>query len=209
MQALLLNDGKCALAFVDIKESIGDFCISSEEGLYLCSCNSEKRKKEYIYGRIAAKFALRLLSTNSEAIIRNDSIGKPYFVGRSDFSLSITHSHGIVAVLVFPAEMRCGIDLELINERRKDTLNKMFSTSHGSIYKLTELWTLKEAMYKTGTNEKLEYAATPKMKMDELLHGMHVFFKDTSSFVNYYSASTIVGVTIRISCFMFGLVQAR
>lgn len=150
-----LSDDKCAVVFANTEEDVETEILSESELVYYNGCQSEERRKEFLVSRYAAKFALDVLfgvDEYSGVSILKDENGKPYFSAPYDeWSLSITHSHGTVAVLVFPANMEYGIDLEFIDKARLPILKKFFpGNKTRSKLDMTILWSVMEAAYKVG-----------------------------------------------------------
>jgi phosphopantetheine--protein transferase-like protein len=105
----------------------------------------EKRRREWLLGRWAAKEAVRLLAGGSpdlrlapeEIEIVPDPYGRPQVAYRGDgpgVSVSIAHSHGAaVALAVLGAETRVGVDLENLTHRREDFEAIAFSPDERSL----------------------------------------------------------------------------
>lgn len=150
-----LSDGKCAVVFADAGENVKTECLSESEFAYYSGCQSEERRKEFLVSRYAAKFALDVLSgadKYSDVLILKDKNGRPYFPAPYDErSLSVTHSRGTIAVLVFPGNMEYGIDLEFIDRARLPILKKFFpGNKTRNTLDMTILWSVTEAAYKAG-----------------------------------------------------------
>lgn len=156
MFTALFRDGRCAVSFARVTDYNDVGCLSKEEFSYFSSCKSEKRRQEFLAGRCVAKATLaKLIKVSSEVSILKDENGKPYFAPPYEqFCVSISHSHGIIAVLIYPIPLEYGIDLEFIDENHLPYLKKIFSESRNeNIMQLTTLWCLKEAAYKIGIKE--------------------------------------------------------
>ncbi|MBU0909794.1 MAG: 4'-phosphopantetheinyl transferase superfamily protein [Proteobacteria bacterium] len=156
--------------------------------IYLCrqererfhSFRYEKRKVEWLAGRIAAKCAGLLLHNNDEAIcygqnqwhqlqISADKSGKPFIIwsdqeSRPPVSISISHSRGYAIAMA--AWENCGVDIqqvtpavERVETRFATAEEKNILAEIDSLYgrqaALTLLWSVKEAVKKTSTGAKL------------------------------------------------------
>lgn len=158
VKVFLFNNGRCAIAYASFCESSDIKILTAPEKKYYGSCASEKRKAEYLTGRILAKVALSRLTTVGKPVsVLKMADGRPRFSEPyENFSLSITHSHNVVVVIVFPSTMNYGIDLEFFNpdyfSAMKYKLRKQFSNVN-NLEKATTLWCLKESMCKTGFYE--------------------------------------------------------
>lgn len=161
MEVFLFNKGRCAIAYASFCECSDTEILSASEEEYYKSCASEKRKAEYLAGRVLAKEALsKLTSVEKTVSVLRMSDGRPYFSKPYEkFSLSVTHSHDVIVVMIFPSTMNYGIDLEFLNPNyfsaMKYDLKKHFSNiDKDNLENVTTLWCLKESMYKTGVHEK-------------------------------------------------------
>ncbi|MFH1215895.1 MAG: 4'-phosphopantetheinyl transferase superfamily protein [Pseudomonadota bacterium] len=141
----------------------------------------DKRKVEWLGGRIAAKYAVlqiieakRTVFTPSgdflQLEIAADQAGKPFVTGREIVSidkqvhLSISHSGQWAAAIAAPVS--CGIDIQLVNptiERVKGRFinsaeNAMVEALHeiyGNQIALTSVWAAKEAVKKASCGQSL------------------------------------------------------
>ena len=89
---------------------------------------------------------------NSDYIITYDLDGKPIL--NSEFSISISHSHEIVALVIFN-NRKIGLDVQLKESKILNIQNKFLNKfeklnigSDPSIDILTMIWTSKESIYK-------------------------------------------------------------
>lgn len=119
----------------------------------------EKRRRDWLLGRLAAKLAL-CPHGPEKAEIRSGPKGQPLgFVAGEKFELSLTHGHDHAAALV--ADVPVGIDLEKLREvpergwrffltpDERDWLAGKPLGPHGEIV----AWALKEAAYKAVLGE--------------------------------------------------------
>lgn len=157
---MLFNEGKCAIACASFDECSDKTVLTDVEKKYYDGFGSEKRKAEYLAGRFLAKKVLsQLVAITEVASILKSTDGKPYFdEPYGNFSISITHSRGIIVVIVFPSTMNYGIDLEYFDSNRITTMKyglkkNFFDIEQQDVEEITTLWSLKEAVYKTGVRE--------------------------------------------------------
>ncbi len=148
--------------------------LSSEELTKLHTFEMQKRKKEWLAGRICAKKAATrflLLQKNgtvqrNQIVIKNDSSGRPYICWPDSYKLkkqcdiSISHSSRFAMALI--AETACGIDvqqpkqtLHRVKERfcltEEETLLKKHLEKEDELHSLALLWTAKEAIRKASS----------------------------------------------------------
>jgi 4'-phosphopantetheinyl transferase len=125
--------------------------LSPAEALRLSAFRMEKRRSEWLAGRLAAK---KLLSEAgipgplSSLEIGMDSLGRPC-CGES--LLSISHSNGWAMAAFKPGSVFLGADLEKIEERHPAWYRDYFHLSELPAHDPSEgtrLWTLKEALMK-------------------------------------------------------------
>ncbi len=121
----------------------------------------EKRKKNYLLGRYAAKLALaHLLNENdlSRISIMNGIFNQPLvdYSGRIPFQVSFAHSNDLATAIAFPDWLILGLDLEEVTEQTRLTTEKEL-TAHekmiaSALFPLREhlvmLWTAKESLSK-------------------------------------------------------------
>lgn len=127
-----------------------------KERLKFQSLKNDKRKVEWISGRIAAKNALHSFNGERNSEVKNRDSGQPYFPDYPELCLSISHSNEFAVAIV--SSNRVGIDIELVKVRpdslarffytvkEKDKLKK--SSSQDKHRLMTEFWTRKEAYAK-------------------------------------------------------------
>ncbi|RJX28197.1 MAG: 4'-phosphopantetheinyl transferase superfamily protein [Desulfurivibrio sp.] len=154
--------------------------LCPQERARLHAFRHEKRKVEWLAGRIAAKCAGLLLQHEQEEIrhdrhhwqqlqVTNDQAGRPYLLWStpeksSQVHISISHSSGYAIAMA--ARENCGIDIQLVTpavERvearfacaaEKNILGEV-ARLHGSQAALTLLWSAKEAVKKSCGRPKL------------------------------------------------------
>ena len=119
-------------------DALADRILSPSEWRYWTSLRAvEKRRREWLMGRAAAKEAVRSLLAHTgvqllpaEIEIVPDGYGRPAVKCRAAAApmLSIAHSHGVaVALAVLDPGARVGIDLESLAHRRSDFETIAFS----------------------------------------------------------------------------------
>ncbi len=132
--------------FEKVKEWLG----TSELDRYH-SFGSEKRRHQYVIGRIAAKNAIMKLidvKDPTQIDISNAKDGHPI---TENIEISITHSNNYAAAIAYSTESTFGIDIERINEQRIKTLSYI-SLENEQIKQdstqLTIAWCMKESLSK-------------------------------------------------------------
>ena len=140
--------------------------LSGPELSYFKRFSYPKRRREWLGGRIAAKFALleigrsdRMIGRLQQLSILPDDHGRPVADTKQDISISISHSGGF-AVGFAVMEVACGIDLQRTSSKLVD-LTERFASAHeltvlarlsvhgGETTRLTMLWAAKEALKKS------------------------------------------------------------
>jgi phosphopantetheinyl transferase len=127
--------------------------LSDKELERLRSIVSEKRRREYVLGRIITKNALSTLVgkiKHQDVSTLNETSGCPVIVN-SDYAVSISHSGGLVASLVFEKRHSFGIDVECISEKNIRAAAHVTSEQEPvprNPEHLIIAWTLKEALSK-------------------------------------------------------------
>lgn len=106
-----------------------------------------KSQKRAAYGLL--KYALERAGEEVDFSSHFKRGGKPYAAG---YFYSFSHSNGLVAVALSWAEV--GVDIELVRPRDVERLKPLICTKEemghiDDIYKLTALWTKKEAYFKS------------------------------------------------------------
>ena len=104
------------------------------------SFKSDKRKLEFYHLRVLWN------SFNTEQNILYQPSGKPYL--QNGF-LSMTHSHQQV-VIAYSLNKEVGVDIEMISNKIEKVKHKFLhpNDNYESLKDLTQLWTIKEAVYK-------------------------------------------------------------
>ncbi len=137
-----------------------DASLSPAERRELARCRTDKRRREFVAGRLAAHRALERLApgTRAEVTARADGqdAGRPLLSPAYDFALSLTHSTGLaVAALARGAPL--GVDLERTLEVSEAFLGEAFCPGEwegyapmcaGRMDASTAAWAMKEAVLK-------------------------------------------------------------
>lgn len=123
----------------------------------------DKRKLEFLYGRLCGKLAYaRLCGTNifdSKLCIYEDYCGAPYFDDGA-FRVSITHDAGLAAAVVTKRGLlRAGIDVQKLSSESTGVIYQFLSDSekeifdkqsgeYGKDFLAASLWVAKESLSK-------------------------------------------------------------
>ena len=98
----------CDLSRITLNEGFINTLLTPEERAQFDAKKTEKRKKEYLGGRFAAKEALYKALQDRNYLhfsILNDETGKPYVKDHPEISVSISHDAGIAAAIVMVREL--------------------------------------------------------------------------------------------------------
>ncbi|WP_408895210.1 4'-phosphopantetheinyl transferase family protein [Paenibacillus taichungensis] len=157
---------QASLSLIDyIAEEINDVQtqhLHQQEMLYFSGLKFEKRKFEYLAGRLAAKGAVANLINEPERreiLIVPGVFNQPVVkhLKYSNISVSITHSHGYAAAIAYQEELLLGIDIERIDLKQRGVLESQCTVNekkqcHESLlpydFMLTLSWTVKESLSK-------------------------------------------------------------
>ena len=153
--------GKGKLSIWHISESVSELLGMSvfreEELLQMNSFSRDQRKKEWLISRMLIK---KITRAKDAEIIYDDS-NKP-FLKNSKQSISISHSHNLLAVVIDDKET--GIDIECIKPNVLRIKEKFMSDDElkamGTGFekeKLTLYWCAKESLYKLYGKKKLAF----------------------------------------------------
>lgn len=123
--------------------------LSEREAARYAAFRIEKRRKEWLAGRLAAKALLAAGGGNPAGFeISMDRLGRPSCGGAL---VSITHSNGWAAAAMKPGSSFLGLDMELIEERHRAWYSDYFHPQELPVpdpSEATRLWTIKEALLK-------------------------------------------------------------
>lgn len=159
------------------KENILASCLSIQEQEHLGRFTSVKRKKEWLGGRFAAKYAAagvlfqnkKVLSWPGLAVIADEN-GRPFLAAdKATFlpDISISHSGDLAAAMAVSKGL-CGIDIQKITDRVVKVRERFCTSSEEQIVHsltgtplekqnsvLTKLWAAKEALRKVANTNSL------------------------------------------------------
>ncbi|WNG44597.1 4'-phosphopantetheinyl transferase superfamily protein [Archangium minus] len=138
-----------------------DSALSPLEREGLARCRTDKRRREFVAGRLAAHRALALLEPGlrAEVTVREDGwpdSGRPLFSPEQGLALSISHSAGL-AVAGVARGGPLGVDLEgrveaseafLEEAFAPDEREGYFAVCEGGMDPTTAAWAMKEAVLK-------------------------------------------------------------
>lgn len=127
--------------------------LSIIEKMKLSQINTEKRKKDFLYIRYLKSFFFK-----GKNIYYNDN-GAPYFKN-SIYNISISHSKDLYG-FAFCKNHVIGLDIEFIRPNINKIKHKFCSELESEIFntekKLTQLWTIKEVLYKISNLKELSF----------------------------------------------------
>lgn len=137
------------LKFLKIDGLAPGAALSEREAAQYAAFLMEKRRKEWLAGRLAAKGLLAGPGENPAAFeISPDRLGRPSCGGEL---VSISHSNGWALAAVKPGSAFLGADLEIIEARHPAWYRDYFHQSELPAPEpsaATRLWTIKEALLK-------------------------------------------------------------
>lgn len=140
--------------------------LSKEEFRLYEDIKSNERKQSFVYGRVAAKIALKIILQDlkfEEVSIVPGLLGQPVIknLSMNDYAISISHSKKIAAAIIVSSICPVGIDVEEISFSHINELNsicreyelELTANCHGDdeVTAKTRIWTLKEALSKALT----------------------------------------------------------
>ncbi|MEM9444385.1 MAG: 4'-phosphopantetheinyl transferase superfamily protein [Verrucomicrobiota bacterium] len=143
-------------------EPLSDLYLEESERAYAQSLKFDRRRASYSLGRYCGKIALGAYLDESDLqkiSIKAGVFGQPVvdYLRPHDAQVSIAHTESLGAALAFSEEHPMGLDVEVIDSSRDETIAKTF-TEHESVlhsklgidqssaYVL--IWTIKEAVAK-------------------------------------------------------------
>lgn len=91
------------IARVELNDSFLDAVLTEEEKKEYAELKTDKRRKEYVAGRFAAKEAVYKVTQDSAYLhyaILHDGSGKPYVKDHPELEISIAHDGGIAVAVV-------------------------------------------------------------------------------------------------------------
>lgn len=133
-----------------LEELVEIIDLNDVDASYLDKIGHDKKKKEFLAGRIVLKQLLQYYNQPYKGVIKDDIL-KPYLLG-SKHNISISHSHDYATAVIDP-EDKTAIDIELISEKLAELSPKFLTEQElefcdGDIQKITFVWCAKETLYK-------------------------------------------------------------
>lgn len=171
--------------------------LHPKERAYFDGLAFPKRQHSYLLGRFAAKEAIgshRKYTAPTAVLIENGVFQQPFISHPhlGSIQLSISHSGCFGAALCFPESLPMAIDVEVLDESKRATLEAQVSQKERSFCPNTELplltmlWAAKEALSKVlrcGFMMSLELLEVAKITTN----GMQVTFE----FIHFYQYQAI------------------
>jgi len=161
--------------------------LSTLEREGLARCRTDKRRREFVAGRIAAHRALALLAPGATAEVRTredtPDAGRPFLAPERGLALSLSHSGGLAVAALSRGEP-LGVDLEQPVEAGAAFLEEAFAPGEhegyaavcaGRMETATAAWALKEAVLKVwgvGLRAPLRQVAVRPVLLDTREHGL-------------------------------------
>ena len=116
--------------------------------------DSYRQMSDAVHSLLKRELARYLSVDSDEIVIAKDDKGRPYIDGMDDIFISLSHSYGVVMCAFSDAPV--GIDIELIQKRRKSVERRVFTDDESSLIDSAKdedkafftLWTLKESYLK-------------------------------------------------------------
>lgn len=134
----------------NLDELVETIDLNDIDRSYLEKINHEKKKKEFLAGRIVLKELLQYYDQPYKGVIKDDIL-KPYLVGLKHH-VSISHSHDYATAVIHP-EHKTAIDIELISNKLLPLAPKFLTDEEAAfcqddLRNITILWCAKETLYK-------------------------------------------------------------
>ncbi|TVX92161.1 4'-phosphopantetheinyl transferase family protein [Paenibacillus agilis] len=176
------------------RESTAEW-LHPDEVAYLDKLRFVKRRQSYLAGRYAAKHAVAAwIGANiplQRIAIRHGQLEQPIVTadGHPNIQVSITHCDGGAAAIAFHEAIPLGIDMELVQQEKKDVLLSQITARECDTVKqlpftqtasLTLLWTAKESLskaLKTGLTVPSYFYETVDVEANaSFVYGRYAFF---------------------------------
>ncbi|MBZ9609908.1 4'-phosphopantetheinyl transferase superfamily protein [Clostridium estertheticum] len=149
-------------SYINEYEDISQSCFTSAETTQLEQYSITKKRNEYLLGRYTMKMAISCFTglVNKQDIeIGYGVLQYPVVISDSSgiIEVSLTHCNSRAIAIVYNKDIMLGIDLEQVNYKKYEFLDKITLESERELYKkcvlnyntfLTLLWTAKEALSK-------------------------------------------------------------
>ena len=183
--------------------------LHEEEYNYWQSAMSEKRKQEYLLGRLSAKIALEKIESTvlrysevniSSGVFRFPVIKTP----KLNEKLSISHTDNHAVALIFPEEQPMGIDIERAKIRSSPFIDRHLTDKEIEIQSDLEVnslmyWTAKESLskvLKTGLMIDFNLLEVDNVKVNgSYTQFTYTFFKQYKSIV-WEKNNCFIGLTL-------------
>lgn len=153
--------------------------LSPEERLQLEGFRYEKRRREFVLSRAAAKLAISRIGSDvpPDALsIRNGVLGYPYCEGAGQISISLSHTNTMACCIASDRAYICGIDVENVDPKHRTAMKEVLSENEKRMMPElsrdvadTILWTAHEAVSKilmTGMTVSSELYEAEKVEYD-------------------------------------------
>ena len=133
-----------------LEELVEIIDLNYVDASYLEKIGHDKKKKEFLAGRIVLKQLLEYYDLPYKGVIKDDIL-KPYLLG-SKHNVSISHSHDYATAVIDP-ENKTAIDIELVSDKLLVLAPKFLTDEEmafcgNDLQKITFIWCAKETLYK-------------------------------------------------------------
>lgn len=197
-----------SFCFLNISQSAApeNFLSPSELSFYHTNCNTTKRKKEFLFGRIASKIAIT--SYLNYEIFKNINIERGIFQqpiitsNTNNMSLSISHCDNLGVAIRYHDKYLAGVDIEKVRMNNISVVTSMF-IDKVSLYNLamenemceallaTLFWASSESLSKA---LKTGFSANPVIfTFEEIKKEKNVFIIKFRNFKGFRSYAYILG----------------
>lgn len=163
------------IAIWHIEESFDDLLAflspSGTDEALVTSYKSQKKKLEWLSGRLCLKHLCGHMNIPYNGVVKNDN-GKPFLINNKA-EISLTHSYPYVAAVI-DKNNDVGIDLEQPKEKLQKVAHKFLSEKEienagNNLQSLCIHWCAKETLYKICDIEKLSFI--DNMYIEPFEHG--------------------------------------
>lgn len=153
----------CIINYCDLNIDTSKLLLGKSELEYFMKIKYRKVKKQFLFGRLAAKYALQNIENNlnfNDINIVKGRFNEPIIkeVHQTNLKVSISHSNNLAVALAFSNKLSCGIDVEFISESSKKITNRIMKNKEKEMLNVKiedktligiYLWTIKEALAKS------------------------------------------------------------
>ena len=180
------NIHKIGVSFIDFNEINYDNSelskmLSMKEYLELQTMKFEKRKHDYVLGRLCSKIAVQQIYPElnySQIDVSNGFFNQPVVnIPNNSIQISLSHCNDYGIAIAFDESIPMGIDIEEIKERNYKVIKSQLTQGEMNIidedenpWLFTAFWALKEAIskaLKTGFLTPIEVYEISEYKIDE------------------------------------------